>query len=323
MNIKKVVNGDCVELAETVELMGRRWNILEKLHQRKYYVTELAEELGKTTPGVSTDLKDLIKRGLVEFEQREGDRRKYCSLTARGKEIFSAILMATQPREKPKPEEKELASTEEIDFYLNKIDAPSNEEILKMAAEEFMILCGEYIVTHHKRVLPFLSEKLTDPKYEIVRLNLLHSLSRIIKDARDREDLSEIKLKFEEPLKELATNTALEQTSEGSALRLCAIQTLLDILGRENAFKELINLYTEGVRNESELTKSLMSTLVSRYPENRIEVRKALFEMLKDPREDVRRRAKDQIRELRKPISYKASKMERYTVVNQNRKVEV
>lgn len=295
-----------VELAETVELMGRRWSILEKLNQRKYYVTELAEELGKTTPGVSADLKDLIKRGLVEFEQREGDRRKYCGLTARGKEIFSAILMATQPREKPKPEEKELASTKDIDFYLNMIDNPSNEEILKMATEEFMILCGEYIVTHHKRVLPFLKEKLTDPKYRIVRLNLLHSVHLIVQNTRDEKILSEINLRFKKMLEELASDATLEQSSEGSDLRYtAAINILPNIMKGEEGFKKLMEIYQNMISEGSQLTHAMRSTVLSKYPEKRGEVRKALFEMLTDPREDVRSWVKNQIRELRKEtISY-------------------
>lgn len=79
---------------------------------------------------------------------------------------------------------EEFADVKEIDFYMDKINNPSNDEILKTASQELMILCGEYTVTNHK-VLQFLKVKLTDPTCEIVHLNLLHSVRLIVQNTSD------------------------------------------------------------------------------------------------------------------------------------------
>lgn len=315
-------------------MVYNRFEILKALYpDREYTMTDLSGIAGIDLGNLSKQINGTKKIvGLLEVELpsgetlidvREEERErgrplKYVKLTEAGRKIISPMIEALRPKLK----KKELADIEEIDFYLDKMNAPSNDEVLKMAAEQFMTLCGEYIVTHHKRVLPFLKEKLEDSKYKLVHVNLLYSLHLIVQNTHEKV-LSETKLKFEEPLKELASNIALEQSSDGSTLRLYAIETLLDILGREDAPQVLMNLYTDGIRERSKLIGEMRSMMLSRYPGKEFEVRKALFEMLKDPREDVRRRIRDQIRELRKPLSYKASKMARYTVVNQNRKVEV
>lgn len=65
-----------MSIGELVELVGRRWNILQKLRLRRYYVSELAKDLGKTLPEVSKNLKNLEKNGLLQSVQGEG-RLKY------------------------------------------------------------------------------------------------------------------------------------------------------------------------------------------------------------------------------------------------------
>lgn len=53
-------------------------------------------------PEASMYLQELLDEGLVEFEQREGDRRKYYHLSDRGLRIYRAIVEAASERgEKP------------------------------------------------------------------------------------------------------------------------------------------------------------------------------------------------------------------------------
>jgi DNA-binding MarR family transcriptional regulator len=89
-----------LELDELVELVGRNWDILEKLRQKEHYVTELATELEKAKPQVSSSLKTLADAELVRSEQKEGDRRKYFTITARCEKLIRAIAEATAPEEK-------------------------------------------------------------------------------------------------------------------------------------------------------------------------------------------------------------------------------
>ena len=57
------------------ELIGRNWNILDKLYEKRRFVHELAEELDKTDAAVSASLKDLREGRLVDFEKGEGRLR--------------------------------------------------------------------------------------------------------------------------------------------------------------------------------------------------------------------------------------------------------
>jgi len=86
---------------ETLVLIGRRWEILEKLSEREHYVTELAEELGKKLPEASVQLRELLEEGLVELGQRDGDRRKFYSLSTRGERIYKAVAKASAAPDEP------------------------------------------------------------------------------------------------------------------------------------------------------------------------------------------------------------------------------
>lgn len=80
---------------DTVNLVGKRWDIIEKLSERSYYVSELASELGRKVPQASVYLQELLDGGIVAFEQRGGDRRKYYSLSDKGFRIYRALVEAT------------------------------------------------------------------------------------------------------------------------------------------------------------------------------------------------------------------------------------
>lgn len=87
-------------LMQRVRLVGRRWDILERLYKHNYTVTELAKELGKTLSWVSSQLKELKKAELVDIEKEADKRVKIYSLTDRGRKIYSTFVKALQPAPK-------------------------------------------------------------------------------------------------------------------------------------------------------------------------------------------------------------------------------
>jgi hypothetical protein len=174
------------------------------------------------------------------------------------------------------------------------MEKPSNDDELKIASKLFMKTCEEYVVTHHKRALQFLKEKIMDPGYETIRLNLLYSLHMTVQNTKDEKSLSELKRDLKRPLKEM-TDITLEEAPDGAAIRLYAIETLCAILDEEERFKELMDLYVNGVLKKSELTDNIRNIILSAYPEKRFEVNKALFEKLKDSRKEIRKRFRDEI----------------------------
>jgi len=292
---------------DIARMVDNRFEILEALYpDKEYTMTELSEKTGIDLGNLSKQINGAKKivgllaielpsgETLIDVREEERERGrplKYIKLTEAGRKIISPMIEA--------PSRKETADLEEINFYLDVMKEPSNDENLKLASEEFMRLCGEYIVAPNEDVLSFLEQKLTNPGYKTIHLNLLYSLQQIVKKTSDENALSEIKLKFEELLKKLASNITLEQSNDGPTLRLHAIETLLDILGCEDGFKELTNLYEEGIRNNSKLIDNMRTIILSKYSEKRIDVKKILFKLLSDPNEEVRIRATNEIRNLR------------------------
>lgn len=140
-----------LETAKQVELVGRRWIILEKLRQKNYYVTELADELGKTPPDVSALLAELKKAELVKSKKSEGERRKYYAPTKRCHMIVDFILELQHPDVEPTLDE---IGNEKIVTCLKALD-PSlrNEKVKYQLANAFFTLCDKNRVWEHEEVL--------------------------------------------------------------------------------------------------------------------------------------------------------------------------
>jgi DNA-binding Xre family transcriptional regulator len=299
---------------EIARVAHSRFDILEVLYpDKEYTLTELSARTGTEIGNLSKQINGTKKTiGLKDFElpsgevlievreqARERGRPLKCiKLTEAGRRIVSPFIESM----KPQPEKKGPADIEQIDFYLDEMERRSNDEILKTASEEFMRICEEHVVTHHERILQFLKERITDPQYEIVHLNLLSSLHKMVQNTGDEKALSILKRDFKKPLKEIAEDMTLEQSGAGSTIRLYAIETLCDILEDEDKFQELLKLYIDGITRRSGLIEDIRRMIRSAYPEREFEVKKALFRMLEDPSEDIRKCFRNQIRELRRPF---------------------
>lgn len=164
-----------------IELMGRRWNILEKLSKRKYYASKLAKELGKSPPEISKNLKELEKNGLVRREQKEGERLKYCYITDYAKNFVIAITQVTQS----KP--KENLEKWQIDELLNILkDQELSDDIRLDYSKSFRRICSEHPteVLTHKGMQRLFEKVAADPFHDKIRESLMRPLSAVLRGLR-------------------------------------------------------------------------------------------------------------------------------------------
>jgi len=171
-----------MKLAESVKLIARRWNIFEKLSQNKYYMSELANELGKSKPEISKNLKELEKKGLLECKEEEG--RKYYRVSDYANKILTAVNQVTQL--KPK---KSLDDWQ-INEFLNILeDQNLSNDVRLFYSNSFQCICSDYPteVINHKRVQRLFEKVAADPFYDKVREGLMSSLSTILRKLHHKE----------------------------------------------------------------------------------------------------------------------------------------
>jgi DNA-binding MarR family transcriptional regulator len=123
-----------------VTLVGKRWEVLERLSERRHYVSELASELGRKVPEASVQLQELLDAGLVAFEQYEGDRRKYYHLSDRGSRIYGALVEAASVRDE-RPGFEDWRGEEILGIVL---DEGLPESLRISYCEEFVKICRDY-----------------------------------------------------------------------------------------------------------------------------------------------------------------------------------
>ncbi len=103
-----------VVLSQVARLVGRRWDILEKLYNRNYTATDLNKDMGKESLSwVSSQLKGLREAKLVDYEKGADKRSKLYSLTNRGRRICSTYFQELQPISK-----RVIDDEKEIDIWL-------------------------------------------------------------------------------------------------------------------------------------------------------------------------------------------------------------
>ena len=173
-----------MNIAESVELIGRRWKIFEKLSKKEYYVSELAKELNKSPPEISKNLKDLEKVGLVECEQKEGQKLKYCHISDYANKILTAVTQVAQLKSKKNPDEWQ------INEFLNILEDQNLSKNLRLFySNSFFSICSEYPteVIKHKGAQGLFEKVAADPFYDKVRKDLMRSLSVILRRLHHKE----------------------------------------------------------------------------------------------------------------------------------------
>jgi DNA-binding MarR family transcriptional regulator len=162
--------------AEAIRLLGKRLDILEKLREREFYVSELAKELGKQKPEISKYLRELEDNGLVEHEQKEGGRRKYYRVTEYAKKILEAINQVTQPIELGPKKVEEW----QINEFLNVLeDADLSDDVRLSYSKAFHGVCTEQPteIIDHEGVQRLFEKVADDPFHDKATENLARSVS--------------------------------------------------------------------------------------------------------------------------------------------------
>jgi DNA-binding MarR family transcriptional regulator len=172
-----------MNLAESIELLGKRWKIVEKLCGKQSYVTELARELGMSKPEVCKYVRELEKNGLVEHEQKSGERVKYYFANEFTKKLFAAITETARALEsKPKKTEAETEGWK-IDEYLNIIeDRGLSSDVRLSFSSAFHNACTENPrdFIGNKRVQSLFEKVTANPFHDGITENLCRSVSYIL-----------------------------------------------------------------------------------------------------------------------------------------------
>ena len=124
---------------ESIMLIGRYWEILTKLSGRKYNLSQLARELGKSPSLLTRQLKRLVEKGLVGYEKEREGRHKYYYITDYANVVLKEIMSIVELKPKGKPEEWQ------IENFLNILESENSSVTLReFFAESFASMCREY-----------------------------------------------------------------------------------------------------------------------------------------------------------------------------------
>lgn len=168
-------------------MIGARWNILEKLSHKKYYVHELSDELGKKAPQTSRELKELEEKGLVEHKEEKGDNHKYYYASDYAERILNAVTQVTKPE--PKRPFKEWL----IDEFLCILeDEKLSERLRRGYSDSFYRFCIEQSeeILSNKRARKYLEDIVANP-FRYDEINLKRFVSAVLKYALNHEEWSD------------------------------------------------------------------------------------------------------------------------------------
>jgi DNA-binding transcriptional regulator GbsR (MarR family) len=172
--------------AKAIELLGKRSDIFDKLLQKKFYVSELAKELGKHKPEISKHLRELKDNGLVEHKQKKGERLKYYHVNEYAKKILEAINQVTQPIELGPKKIEEW----QINEFLNVLeDADLSDDVRLSYSNAFHSVCTEQPteIIDHERVQRLFEKVADDPFHDKFTGDLTRSVSTTLRHALQDE----------------------------------------------------------------------------------------------------------------------------------------
>ena len=271
-----------MELAERIELLGRRWEILEKLSERKYYVNELARDLKKHPSEISKNLNELQRNGLVEHEQKEGGKLKYYHTSDYTKKIQVAIAQISEPKTEGKIEEWQ------IDLLVDILEDENLSEDLRLSyAKSFHRISSEYPkeVINCERAQDLFENVAKNPSEDKITEEIKRSLSAVLRGLR--KEWSRWVLEKLYPI--FFRNMEEKRSNEGT--RLWAIKMVgqiasLDInrLIKAKARNRFLEIwFSNETHPESDLGTQLVQQLADMKSKNLFEVtrRKAIGENAK------------------------------------------
>jgi DNA-binding MarR family transcriptional regulator len=277
-----------------------RYHILRELYpDNEIPLGELADRTRIDDGNLSRYVAQLSGMGLLSVRSEKGERsrgkpRKMVRLTEASRGFVDSLVKLAGSV----PASLEPADTGDIGFYLTTMDDSNSIEAQRMAAEEFRALCHNNLVMHDDRVLPFLRNRIFDPKYTALRDDLLNALLGIVRNATCDEKRAEIKSEFSDPLRSLLSNPP-GKPGEDLESRSMALQILGMLSEGDKDYDSLMRVLMGLIRRGDSLAERMQETIVARYPEKRNDIRRTLFTMLSDQDGEVVRKAKNHIRLLR------------------------
>lgn len=285
------------------QIVTKKYDILFSLFpNEELFLNQLANKLKMDDGNLSKEIKRLEEFGLVSsnYVPRERGRpRRFIRLTELGKKIIGDFLegvLSTQTIQ--------FADSEDLHFYMAMMDSGEGMEKQNLASEEFEIICRDYIVKHDEKLLSFIEEKIQDPNYEHILINLLNALLNMIHNTKDEKLLKEIKRVLKVPLNKIVLSYSQKPSDEKTGLFYNSFNVLVAISEGEKGYSELFQILQKLIKDGSPNAHLTRQLIFTKYDEKKNEMKRALFQMLDDPDEEVRQRAGDHIRELRTVVRY-------------------
>jgi DNA-binding MarR family transcriptional regulator len=295
-----------MDLKRLVEASGRNWSILETLYEAEEsgeqeefcYVSGLAEKLGKAKSETSDRLRELEAAGLIEHEQREGDRRKYYKVSSTGKRIIEAIIAATEEKSAKETIELEETDAELLEFILQELDNASAIEARLALLEDLGKLC------QRTRIWKF-GDKVWDPikkrSFNIETqesVKLLNCVSLAVQNMRslgEENGIEKVKMKFFKDTEEAYKKSIPSQFFPFQE----AASRIIKLLASENDKIDLYKSVLENVirradiKSFSEVGMPYLNALLdfNLSKDQKMDLRKWLYTLMENENETIRKKA--------------------------------
>jgi len=160
-----------------LQLLGRRWSIINKLSEKKYFVIELAGALGKEVPQTSLELKELLEKGLVECQHSGGGARKFYELTEFAKTVLAIASrlddLKTQPSIEPWQVDELVGIVEDVKL---------SEGLRLSYARTFGRLCDDHTeeLLLNEGVRGLIERVVKNPVQDMIARELAKSMPRVL-----------------------------------------------------------------------------------------------------------------------------------------------
>ncbi len=287
--------------------MGRRWDILAMLYKRSYTATELDKEMDKMSLSwVSSQLKELRKAGLVDFEKGADKRSKLWSLTESGSRICSTYFQELQPALK-----RVIEDENEVDIWLKQLKDSKSQDpresippaLLKIMYKRLGMIAKTNPTQCLRMSNYFLNRIKVDVNLEsshrelfILLRELAPKSDKIMNELKNEEEqLKGLALGWLRRAKEDPRNSEVNNSRDAYLEALRLIRVVLDKKGKKEFF---INLFKESIAPPHVTVDGIPSYMWPlRFIEDKADLLRELIEMASKERdEETRRRILDVIK---------------------------
>lgn len=237
-------------------MVGSRWDVLERLYEDNYTATNLAKELGRTLSWVSTQLNELRKAELVDFEKGADKRSKLYSLTNRSRRICTTYF-----QELPSAPKRVIEDEKEVDIWLKQLASWKPQEIreesmppdllkimyrrLRRVAKSNPTQCLRMADYFLNRIKVDINLESSHRDVFIMLRELAPKSDKVMNELKEEEErLKDLVLGWLRRAKEDPRNDKVDHSREAYLEALRLIRVVLDGRGKKEFF---INLFKESI----------------------------------------------------------------------------